>query len=86
MCSLNFDNMKETYPSWIWLNTMKSTLMDSKMPWSYVKVESDWFSYEKLNDYTIRIDMTPTDTLRIFRFDVYLGNTRQIITVTQSGK
>ena len=80
---IGIDTMISKYPSLTWLKGLKSSLKDQSKPYSVYKVEGEWFSFEKINDYTIRIDMTPTDTLRTFKFNVFLGDAAQIITVVQ---
>lgn len=81
LCAL--DDMKTLYPEMTWLNTISPVLADSNKPFSIYKVSCNWFVIEKLNDYTIKIDVSSTDTPRQVSFDAYLGNTSKKINIIQ---
>lgn len=81
LCAL--DDMKTLYPEMTWLNTISPVLADSNKPFSIYKVSCNWFVIEKLNDYTIKIEVSSTDTPRQVSFDAYLGNTSKKINIIQ---
>ncbi|MCF0125653.1 MAG: hypothetical protein HUJ68_07860 [Clostridia bacterium] len=73
----------DMFPEKSWLKAIHYTLEDIKKAFSVINVEGDWFSFEKINDYSIKISVAPSDSPREFTICIHLENTYREIKVIQ---